>query len=177
MTNAVDIELSEKMAKAVNARTRECYRNSFLAAMSLGGLSALVDGVEVFYVEGFCIWTLPFQHGWVEIVNDGKTSIVDPTLVLLRDLEEYQWIAGRRFPFWEMTKIWDENLDEDGHLPVPLVECVTFDAYQGERKDAWDTAWGAAQIAAYGEDVGKKIISMTEEVRAHNQRLFTSRRH
>ena len=90
----VDKQMSAKMAKAVGAKKRECYRNSFLTMTTLSAQKL----TDVIYVEGYAATEelrFPIEHAWV--IYNGK--VIDPTWdnnkkAIYYSIVEYDYDSG-----------------------------------------------------------------------------------
>lgn len=101
----LDLELSEKLAKAIKAKKKECYSNSFKA------ITFLPEGSK--YVEGYgCIKSLgiPLEHAWL-LLPDGKT-VVDVTWW---DAIEVSYSPILELDIPELVELVEKN---NGYLPV-----------------------------------------------------------
>lgn len=85
----INKELSRSAATIVDARPKECFRNSALATLYLGGDARYIEGVIVIPVAG----GLPIEHGWA--VRDGQ--IVEPTLADDPWLDDLVYFEAKRF--------------------------------------------------------------------------------
>lgn len=142
----VDFERSCALARRVEARNRECYRNAVLA---LQADRALADAGAI-YVEGLVVtertgfW--PTGHAWLEL-PDGR--VVDPTPIYCALAEP----EGRYFGAFRWTRdaCWDLITAPRARLTFRLRL-----ADEGRRMPAWRAAAHAAcstaQALALAED-------------------------
>lgn len=115
----INIRLSQEAAAKVNAKTKECFLNSF---------RALAYYPDVTYIEG---WIIAFrglvtEHGWLEI-ND---EIVDPTLILNHDIHrETLYFPGVRYNHQDALNAADKSA---GIMPL-----VYQDGKRGRRTPSY----------------------------------------
>jgi hypothetical protein len=84
------VSLSKKVADAIKAQPKMCWKNTFFAIRELPELEGAM------YVEGFIVRKsvpIPLEHAWLEMGQ----SIIDPTRVLWERLDdEVQYYPGFR---------------------------------------------------------------------------------
>lgn len=105
MKHEIDYQRSQQAAELIQAKPKECWRNSVLAQQHYPGAA---------YVEGYIVWSgLVIEHGWLELEN----RIVEPTLVnrLNTDAEPPQYFAGVRYTAEEALDALGES---EGELPL-----------------------------------------------------------
>jgi hypothetical protein len=104
MQTRIDVERSRRLARVLNVQAKDCYANGVLGLLLPG-----TDDGE-YYVEGWVLTEIVFEHGWIELA-DG--TLLDPTLVRTRDLEKVCYCAGERYTRSQVEAMY--------HLTLPWV--------------------------------------------------------
>ena len=116
----VDLKLSEKISKQVQAEVKECYANTWKASWNR----------KYKYFEGF-VWSkdipIPLEHSWL-VSKDNK--VIDPTLIidvktakkqLNRKYKGYNWTPSER-------KLGDEYVGV--HIPTDKLNKFVLESKQ-----------------------------------------------
>lgn len=105
MKHEIDYQRSQQAAELIQAKPKECWRNSVLAQQNYPSAA---------YVEGYIVWDgLVIEHGWLELEN----RIVEPTLVnrINTDTAPPIYFAGVRYTVDEALDALGES---EGELPL-----------------------------------------------------------
>ncbi len=124
-----DRATSQRLARAVGARDRGCYRNA------LHALPRLNDAT---YVEGVVVIKngLSLDHAWLEYA----AGVVDPTPVYAAMAEgTCTYFAGPRWSLGEIHALFSSEQDE---ILTPI---LPFDVTDGPHREAWL----AAKLSAF----------------------------
>ena len=113
----IDHDLSQRIAKAMRAEPKNCWRNAFLA---LATYPELQGGL---YVEGWAVTPnkLIIEHGWIELAGG---RIIDPTAATLERLEGVVYFPGLKFTLAEARKAISEWVSFPGEIPAQHLPIV-----------------------------------------------------
>ena len=122
----VDERASEVLAEQVGARTRQCFRNAAIGAMTVP---------DAWYVEGWAVIPIAggivVEHAWVVVgdPDDDDSRILDPTYALLPDLGAVIYVRTKAY-----NRCWIEQNAFGRTLP--------FVSFRDERhREAYEEAW------------------------------------
>lgn len=124
----IDLKESKRVAKMVDARNKQCYRNSALGAVSIRGE----------YVEGFVALELGvvIEHAWIE----KERAIIEPTPAMQKDGKNV-YFAGPRLSSDEILARQQE----------------TMPYFNSRNSRTYQEAYVASYRYAYGDDIADKI--------------------
>lgn len=124
----IDLKESKRVSKMVEARNKQCYRNSSLGAISINGE----------YVEGFVALELGvvIEHAWIE--KEG--AIIEPTPAMQKATKNV-YFAGPRLSSDEILARQQE----------------TMPYFNSRNSRTYQEAYVASYRYAYGDDIADKI--------------------
>lgn len=132
-------ELSQKLAKRVDAEDKQCFLNSIYALSAIGEDSAV-------YVEGYVVnhkFSLVAEHGWLEF----KGEIVDATPCYhTEDRDDTRtYFPVRRYTRDDVMK----RLRSRKKVSLPLAGNIWL------REEDFRRAYREAEKTAYGEETAR----------------------
>lgn len=113
MSKPLDINLSIEISKRIKSKAKNCFENTYKAALSTAG---------AIYVQGFLAFPgkpyEPIEYSWIELDN----CIADPSWPHLnKNAEEVYYFPAQRLSVEQLKAIVEESKEdypEDEPLPV-----------------------------------------------------------
>lgn len=154
----VSFNESLAMARALDAKTRECYLNSII------GASTLLDDTppdQIYYVEGIAIdyMGIPFEHGWIRAGD----KLLDPTWVLIKSphkMTEVKYFPAILYTLDDIKEALRSSTSSRVALRLPLF------MYEPGKRSGFRfsaeiaKAMDAANRFLYGDDFMNKLVSL-----------------